>query len=164
MAVLIEEIDSSLLADAPIWRYFEGASGAEIWAEPTGERTTEELSFKLIAVRVGLANGEQRWALLSNLSLNSALSNQHFLTVSVERDGRWFPLARYHDASWARHGPSGLADFLSLPLENVFPLHYNASPFVRGATVPLSGTIESEPLTRLTQRELIDLAIATSGS
>jgi hypothetical protein len=162
MSARIDEIDPLLLAEAPIWRYFEGGSPTETLAEPTGEKATDQLVFKFIGLRVRLANGDQRWALLFNLSPHDAVNNEHFLTLSIENRGRWFPLARYHDADWERMGPPALADFLSLPIEQVFPLEFDASAFVKNATVPLSGRIEAEPRSRLSSRELIDLAIASS--
>jgi len=61
-----------------------------------------------------LASGDCLWGIVGNLDARNHEMNEHFVTISIERNGRWFHLARYHDADYAETGPQALARFLGL--------------------------------------------------
>lgn len=114
---------------------------------------------KLVGTEVMLANGESAWALVGNVDPTNVRMTEHFLTLSIERDGRWFTLARYHDIDYAEKGPDALARFLGLPVDAVFPIRYDIRRFVKGEIDALNGTISKEPRERLSRAEIIALAV-----
>ena len=81
------------------------------------------------------------------------------MTISIERKGRWFHLARYHDADYAERGPQALARFLGLAVDDIFPISYDVRRFVKGNTAGLKGSISKEPRVRLTRAQIIDMAV-----
>jgi len=82
----------------------------------------------------------------------------HFLTLSLERYGKWFHLARYHDPDREAHGPEALGRFLGLGISEVFPIEYDIRRYAEGAVAAVSGTILSEPSEKLSRAEIIALA------
>ena len=84
---------------------------------------------------------------------------EHFLTLSIERDARWFTLARYHDLDRTENGPHALARFLGLSIEEVFPISYDIRQYVNGEAAALSGYIHEEPRERLSRTEIIRMAV-----
>jgi len=116
-------------------------------------------SGKIFATRISLGSGERLWALLGNLDARDAQMNEHFATLSIERGGHWFHLARYHDPEYLDHGPDALAKFLGLTVDDVFPISYDVRNYVRGNPRPLAGSILKEPLVRLTRSQIIAMAV-----
>ena len=117
------------------------------------------LQNRLVAARVRLVNGDYVWALIGNVDPDSARITEHFLTLSIEREGRWFRLARYHDFDCAERGPEALSRFLDLPVSAVFPIEYDIRRFVKTWSPALAGAVLAEPRERLTRAELIALAV-----
>ena len=81
------------------------------------------------------------------------------LWAQVEKRGRWFDLARYHDVDYARRGPEQLAQFLALPVSSIFPIEYDLSDLVSADPDLVKGTIPLEPQEKLSQDELTQLAL-----
>lgn len=107
-----------------------------------------------------LASGGSLPAVLGNISLNNAKCTKHFLTATVFRaDGERFDLARYHDVDVDRRGPSALAAFLETPVDQVFPMEYDISQIALGSPEVTKGLIRQDAPERLSQSELIDLAL-----
>lgn len=75
------------------------------------------------------------------------------------KDSRWFELARYHDADFERRSPAELAKFIGLPVSDIFPIKYDISDVAVGDPAVLKGTVRAEPEERLTQDQIIDLAL-----
>lgn len=142
----------------PVWQY-KNCDDAEIHVRPVRRWPVSKLTGKLIGTQVTLANGAAVWALIGNVDEANARLTQHFLTLSVEQEGRWFHLARYHDPNREECGPDALSAFLRLPLEDIFPIRYDIRPFARGKTEALMGYVRSEPLERLSREEIIGLAV-----
>lgn len=146
------------LALHPVWEYRED-EGGEIVASPVPHIPVDSLRGRLIGCQVTLNNGQGRWAALSNIDLHNETSTSQFLTLSVMRGDKWFFLARYFDVDYGQRGPIALAAFLGLPLREVFPISYEITRFVVGATIPTAGLIREVPLARLTEDELIALSM-----
>jgi hypothetical protein len=122
---------------------------------PAGrELPSESLDDKLIGTRVRLANGSQVWALIGNFNVTNRRATQHFLTLSIERSGKWFYLARYHDIGFPAEGPEALARFLDLHVDDVFPISLDVRRYVRGDPAALTAIVLKEPRERLTREEL----------
>lgn len=99
--------------------------------------------------------------MICNVDTRNARSNEHFLTLAIERDGQWFTLARYHDWDWAERSPDALASFLGLSVEEVFPIRYDLRKYSKGETAALVGQVLKEPRERLSRSELIALAVSS---
>jgi hypothetical protein len=159
MSARIESLAASDLQTHPVWQLEDGG----VHVKPVKRWPVESLLGKLVGTRVRLANGSEVWAILGNLSPRNPRSTQHFLTASIERDGKWFALARYHDFDAAARGPEALASFLGLAVADVFPISYDVRRYAKGDPAALAGTIEREPRERLNRAEIIALAVPRPG-
>ena len=117
------------------------------------------LTGKVVGTQVTLANGQHAWALIGNIDATNARLTEHFLTLSIERGGCWFTLARYHDFGYTENGPDALAHFLVLPVDAVFPISYDVRQYAKGDAATLSGQIRKEPRERLSRAEIIAKAV-----
>lgn len=142
-----------------VWQFATNNPVDETAVRPIKQLPVATLSGKLAGTRVLLANGERLWALIGNLDVNNAHMNEHFVTLSIERDGRWFHLARYHDPDYDERGPEGLAKFLGLTVDDVFPVLYDVRDYVKGNPPVLAGSVPKEPKVRLTRSQLIAMAV-----
>lgn len=157
---LLEEVTVGDIAVAPVWQFTNAdESMGETAVRPIERLPVKDLDDKVVGTIVRLANGTQVWALLGNVDSDNPRSTQHFLTLSVERSGTWFPMARYHDSDAHRRGPKALSQFLGLSIDEVFPISYDISQLCIGDHDALVGTIEKEPKERLSEDEIIDLAL-----
>lgn len=155
----IESLQVSDLEKYRVWEFSTNDPADETAVRPIKRLPVSTLMGRLVGTRISLANGERLWALVGNLDARDAESNEHFVTLSIERGGRWFQLARYHDAGYDENGPETLARFLSLPVDDVFPISYDVREHVKGNPPLLSGIVLKEPRVRLTSSQLIAMAL-----
>jgi hypothetical protein len=103
----------------------------------------------------------QVWALIGNIDVKSPRLTEHFLTLSIDRGGRWFALARYHDYDYdySARGPEALSRFLGLNIDQVFPLYFDVRRYVQGDAAALANSIPKEPRERLSRSDIIALAV-----
>jgi hypothetical protein len=113
----------------------------------------------IVGTEVRLANGNRVWALVGNVDTTNARLTEHFLTLSVERNGRWFALARYHDFDHTERGPEALANFLDLGIDEVFPIAFDLRAYAQGDGEALCGIVRREPRERLSHAEIIAMAV-----
>lgn len=146
------------LSRFPVWDYFEDGAG-KVVASPVAKIPVDSLQNRLLGCQVSLNNGLQVWAQLSNIDLKNQKATSQFLLLNIQAAGRWFCLARYFDVDYVRRGPTALAQFLGMPVEEVFPISYDIAPFVVGAQIMTAGQIPREPPVRLSQDELIALTL-----
>jgi len=142
-----------------VWQFTTNDPADETAVRPIKRLPVSTLMGKLAGARISLANGERLWALVGNLDEQNAQLNEHFVTLSIERSGCWFHLARYHDADYDQTGPEGLARFLGLPVDDVFPISYHVREYVKGNPPLLDGIVLKEPRVRLTSSQLIAMAL-----
>jgi hypothetical protein len=143
-----------------VWEYAnEDEKRGETAVRPVKKTPVKNLAGRLVGTQVRLANGTDVWALIGNVDASNPRLTQHFLTLSVLRNGRWFSMARYHDFDSNERGPQALATFLGLRLDEVFPISYDISRFCVGTSAALIGTIEKEPPEKLTRAQIIALAV-----
>jgi hypothetical protein len=107
---------------------------------------------------ITLSNGPRVWAMISNIDTASETLTEQFMTLSVENDGNWFHLARYHDFDYAQRGPEQLAQFR---VDDVFPITYDVRSHVLGDPKVLCGVIRKEHIRTLSAAEL-ELAVPRS--
>jgi len=158
--ILYERLTLNDVADHPVWEYVnDEAKAPETAVRPVEQLPVKHLAGRFVGTRVRLHNGSYQWAMLSNISLGNLRLTKHFLCVGIEKDGRWFELARYHDVDFERRSPTELAKFLGLLVSEVFPIEYDISQFAIGLPAILRGTIPETPEERLSKDELLKLAL-----
>jgi hypothetical protein len=109
------------LVEHPVWEYVNNEiEFDELAVRPVAKTPVRSLSGRIVGRQVQLANHSLVWATLANIVANNPRLTEHFLTVSIERKGEWFTMARYHDIDAGRNGPKAVAAFLGLPISQVF--------------------------------------------
>jgi hypothetical protein len=156
---LIEALDVSDLKAHAVWQYANVDGASETLVRPIKRLPVARLAGRVVGTQVRLANGTCVWALLGNIDESNARLTEHFLTLSVLQDRRWFTLARYHDFDYSENGPDALARFLALRIDEVFPIAYDIRQYVKGDIATLAGLIPKEPRERLGRADLIALAV-----
>jgi hypothetical protein len=116
----IDELNVADLRRFPVWEYVDANGSAEVTVRPVPDVPVRDARSRVFATQVRLANGQLPWATVGNIDVDDARSTEHFLTISIERSGAWFHLARYHDVDHGTRGPSALAQFLGLGIQDVF--------------------------------------------
>jgi hypothetical protein len=158
----VKQVDTLQVADLqahPVWQYTNREGGDETFVRPVKRVPIANLSGKVVGTQVMLANGRRAWALIGNVDPTNARLTEHFITLSVERDGQWFTLSRYHDFDYAENGPEAFSRFLGLPVDDVFPIAYDIQEYAKGDAAALAGQIRSEPRERLSRAEIIAMAV-----
>jgi hypothetical protein len=158
----VKSVDSLRVLDLQahaVWQYANREGSDETAVRPVKHVPVANLTGKVVGTQVQLANGEHVWALIGNVDASNPRLTEHFLTLSIERDGRWFTLSRYHDLDYAENGPEALATLFGLPVEDVFPISYDIRKYAKGDAAALSGQIRKEPRERLSRAEIIAMAV-----
>ena len=138
----------------PVWEFLYDDEIGETMVRPVEKLPVESLDNSVIGTQVRLANGSQVWASFGNFDVTNPRATQHFLDISIERGGKWFYLARYHDVGFTSHGPEALARFLGLGVDDVFPITVDVRRYVRGDPAALRAIVLKEPREKLTDEEL----------
>jgi len=155
----IETLTVKDLEAHPVWEYVNDDQLGETSVRPLKQIPVRNLTGKEVGTQVRLANGNTVWALIGNVDDNNARMNEHFLTISLERHGKWFFLSRYFDVDYSENGPEALARFLGLDVDEVFPISYDITRYADGNRASLVGSILKEPREKLTRAQLIALAV-----
>lgn len=158
----VKAVDSLTVADLrafPVWQYTSREGTDETFVRPVMRLPVTSLTGKVVGTQVVLANVERTWALIGNVDTKNSRMTEHFLTLSAERNGRWFTLARYHDFDAVEHGPEALAQFLGLAVDEVFPITYDIRQVAKGDEAALQGQIRKAPRERLSRSEIIAMAV-----
>lgn len=160
-AQTIESVSYDALRTGRVWEFLpESEDRDETWIQPVRDIPVTDLSGRLVATEILLANGQKKLALIGNIDLRDPSKNDHFLMLSIVLPtGLRFHLARYHDPTYEAEGPSGLAAFLGLKMGEVFPINYDISSVAKGVSACIKGSILAEPTSRLSRAELIALAV-----
>lgn len=143
----------------PIWRFVTGDEPDETWVMPLATRRVSSLAGKVLGTEVTLADGTRHGAMFGNVSPENPELTEHFLSVSLFVNRKWFHLARYHDFDARTRGPRALAAALKRPVNKVFPIRYDLRPYFRKPPSWLEGAILQEPRQRLTRAEVMGLAV-----
>jgi hypothetical protein len=154
----VEDLTISDLEAHAVWEYLDDMRTREVMVRPEEARSAS-LQNKIVGTQVQLACGRLVWALIGNANTQDSKLNELFIGLSLERDGKWFHLARYFDVDYATHGPNELAEFLDLNVNDVFPIQYDIKQWATGNVEWLRGSILSEPRERLKRGEIMALAV-----
>jgi hypothetical protein len=141
----VESLTAADLAADPVWHYENGDELGDTLVRAVKRLPVKSLVGKVVGARVCLANGANVWALIGNIDARNPRLNEHFLTLSVERNGKWFALARYHDIESASRSPQALSQFLGVPIDEVFPITFDIREFAQGDPAALAGSVQKEP-------------------
>jgi hypothetical protein len=159
----LRSIDSLLVPDLqmhPVWEFADDEeTDDETLVRPVELLPVQSLAGRLVATNVRFSNGATAWALIGNIDLADPRSAEHFLTLRIERGGVWFDLARYFDPDYTERGPAALAEFLRLPVHDVFPIHFDIRHCVTGNSAALVGSVQKEPKEKLSRSELLKMAV-----
>ena len=154
----VDKLTESDFRTAPVWQ-FTNSDEDETVVRPVKEVPVTSLRNTVVGVQVTLANGTERWAMIGNVAPRNARLTKHWLTLSILERSKWFHLGRYHDHDATKRGPKALAAFLKLRVDDVFPITYDISRYVKGDRDALVGTVEKKPQERLTRAQVIALAV-----
>jgi hypothetical protein len=146
-------------AASPVWEYTNRGGESDLFVVAITAIPVKNLNGKVIGSQVRLANGLKQWSLIGNVDTTNPRFTEHWLTLSVERYGKWFHLARYHDHDYAERGPEALSRFLGLKVDDVFPIVYDLRVYVEGDLAELAGAVRREPRQKLSRAEVIALAV-----
>jgi hypothetical protein len=155
----VEELTPQDLEESPVWQYANSDEVGETAVRPIKTTPVRSLTARVVGVPVELANGRKVWGLLGNVDASNARLTEHFLTLSVEQDGKWFTMARYHDFDAEENGPLALARFLGMKVRDVFPIRYDISRWCKGEPAALAGEIPENPRERLSLEQIMALAV-----
>ncbi|MFO1513481.1 MAG: hypothetical protein U1F83_11290 [Verrucomicrobiota bacterium] len=162
----VDQLTPSDLTAHRVWEFvmdMEDELPDETYVRPVDQFPVNSLANRVVSAHLTLANGQKVFGVLGNLDLSDPKSTLHFLDVSIfDSSEQLFHLARYHDVDYASHGPMALAGFLRLPVEEVFPIHFDISDVAVGRPDCIRGNIFREPLNQLSKAELIDMAIEST--
>lgn len=145
----------------PVWQIVEDDKYVNLMLNPVKKLPVNNLESRIVGTRVTLADGTVTWAILSNISLSDKLKNTHFLNASINCNGSWFDLARYHDSDFQHRSGDVLALKLGKSIENIFPIVYDLSQVASGDQDVLRGKINYLVTEQLTMSELISMAVNT---
>ncbi|MCH8622563.1 hypothetical protein [Undibacterium sp. TS12] len=156
----VELLTIADLKKYPVWQYTNSHEKiGETVVRAIKRMPVKSLTGKLVGTKVRFANGADTWALIGNVDASNAQLTQHFLTLSIFKDDKWFTLARYHDIERERFGPEALEIFIGLTVNQIFPITYDISRYCVGDLKALIGVIEKEPKEKLTRAEIIALPV-----
>ncbi len=146
-----------------VWEFandMESQTADETVMRPMVQYPVDSLANRLVGAELTLANGQKVFGILGNIDLADPVSTEHFLIVTVFRtSGERFDLARYHDFDYSQRGAVALAAFLDLPVDAAFPMRYDITDVAVGHPDCLRRTIPAAPLSRLSRKDLMALAL-----
>lgn len=154
-----DSLTANDLETHPVWEFAGRADMDDDVVVPCDAVPVNSTAGKLFASKVRLANGSMERAVIGNIDGANEKSTKHFLSLSILKNETWFMLARYHDVAADKRSPELLAEFLSLSLSEVFPIHYDISKLARGQRWSLIGLVELNPPERLSDKDLIELSL-----
>jgi hypothetical protein len=99
-----------------VWEFLNDNEFGETMVRPVEKLPVESLDNRVVGAQVHLANGSQVWASFGNFDVTNPRATQHFLEISIERNGEWFDLARYHDVDFSKRSWRRLLAFLAYTL------------------------------------------------
>jgi hypothetical protein len=147
------------LRENPVWQNIIDNEADEVSVFPVTQLPVSSLTGRIVGSPVRLANGQAFWAIILYLDAKNPRKSEQFVVLRIEKDGHWFDLARYWDLDYSTNGPVALSHFLGLPIDEVFPIAYDVTNHVEGERAALMGFVESEPRERLSEDEIIRLAV-----
>lgn len=156
----VEEITYEDWIKYPLWEFIsESEFQDETYMLPSIQLPVENFDGRLLSCPIILSNGQVCHGLLGNINTTNTEFNPHLITLSfVIPDGR-FNLARYHDYDYHQNGPESLAEFLGLPISEIFPISYAFDPSILIGATGITEYLDQVPEKKLSRAEIIELAL-----
>ncbi|MFN7733469.1 MAG: hypothetical protein ACK5OB_16350 [Pirellula sp.] len=140
-----------------VWRF---ANNREEWTlKPVTRLPCVDLKNKVASTKLMFADGSVHWGLVGNFDVEDRASNEHFLTVSILHEGRWFHLARYFDHDFSERGPEALAAFFSKSMDEIFPISGSLAGLLAASANDLELIVPAKPSKMLRLEELMAMAV-----
>lgn len=158
MRKTVDQITVSDLKKWPVWEFCNDDIPDETAMSPIKQLPVDHLNGRVVACEMTLANGNQIIGSISNIDVRNLRATQQFLFVVIHKDDKKFPLARYFDSD-PKHSPAELAKFLKLSINDVFPISYDISKFVKAPMDIVKGQIPAVPYEKLSREELLQLTM-----
>lgn len=155
----IDDLSVEDLNDFPVWRVKSNSRTGDSELVPVRRLPCKNLDRCIVGVQVMLADGSTTYGILGNVHTNDRERTEVFVTIAIEKNGEWFHLARYFDCDFNNSGPSELGKFLGKKLTEIFPIRYDLQVFSKGDPSALSGVIPIAPKKRLSEDEIMDMAL-----
>jgi hypothetical protein len=155
-----EDLAPADLAECPVWEYL---NYADTQVTPVYDIPVSSLIKRIVGTELRLHNGTRRYGILTNVRLNNFRQHEQGLCVWVEKNGKWFELARYHDSDYEKRSHAKLAQFLGLSMDEVYPITYDIAGIATGLSEVIRGVLLPEPRERLSLEQLTKLALEPSG-
>ena len=145
----------------PVWEhvYNDECNGEETCVTPVVSIPVSTFDNRIFGLQVTFNNGEDYWAIIGNVDVNSKMRTYHLMSVNVWIASCWFPLARYFDVEYDIYGPAQLASRSGLTIADVFPIRYDFSQLVINPKIETRGVIEEKPTVKLTWEEILDIIV-----
>ena len=161
---LIDELGADDFRCAPVWEFVGELEDEldETAVRPVDTLPVDDLDDKIVGTEVVFANGRRSWAIIAGVDVDDPRKTEHFVGISLERDGRWFPVANYAAFDYEEQSPERAAEFLGLRVDEVFPISYDLRKFALGESASLVGQIPKEPRERLSLEERFALMFPES--
>ncbi len=86
----IEALTVADIEKHPVWQYANDDISSETIVLPFNDLPARSLAGMIIGTQVTLANGSVVWALIANIDTENPVSTEHFLTLSVESNAKWY--------------------------------------------------------------------------
>jgi hypothetical protein len=155
----IENLTSLDLEKYAVWQYVSNDHSGETVVRPVKKIPVANFLNRVVGDYVYFSNGLKVLGLIGNIDIENAKLTEHFLTLSLLREGKWYSLPRYHDFDYSERGPAALADFFGLSVDDIYPISFDVRRFSVGSEAVLSGKIFKEPPGKLSRAEIIALAV-----
>jgi len=140
----------------PVWKF---SKQEPFLITPVKKTPCKNLTGRIVGTEVVLADGTRVWALIGNIDPENTQLTEHFITISILSNNKWFHLSRYHDYDYKDNGPEKLSEFLKKSIEDIFPISYDIRTILKAESSAAYGKIQKEPNKKLSREEIIALAV-----
>lgn len=142
-----------------IWSSAPSRDG-QLWIRPLTVKKTRSFANRMVSCQVTLACGKRVWTLIKHLHVELPEFTEHWRAFFfLLPNGKWFALARYHDAAYTDSGPKALAKALKLKPSEVFPFKFDVSDVCTVDSVALSDEVPEKPRKRLSISKLTAMVV-----
>ncbi len=146
-----------------VWRFiqFEMLSENidETFILPVTPVPVTTLNNCIVLTKVKFANGDEFYAIIGNIYIESEKKTNILIFISIFNDVVWVDLSRSIDPDYNENGPIALARKLNLPVDSIFPIHYDLRPFVVFQENALVGEISKDKV-QISDIELMDIILS----
>ena len=158
MKRLISTLKPTDFTNHPIWEWDLNSDDDQSLV-PVLDYPVPTIDNRIIGIKCVLSNDENVSCILSNIDLSNQEKTDLFITLSAWNGSRYINLCRYFDAGYDNHGPDHLATALGYVVNQIFPIRWDISKYVKSITSCSSGLIHANPKKRITLVEIIKLAL-----